>query len=151
MVSEMQAGSQAKSGKRYKVWRRILLVLSLFSGVGAIWGVFIAVMQTTTGSFMGAESILPVLQEAPLVGQHLTTLLVPGILLLLFCCIPQLTAGILLLRKAARQYRAGLICGILLVVFTIGEIILMENFLSWIFMFLGIIEIWASVVCLKSR
>jgi len=141
----------SKTGSSFKVWHRILVFLCLFSGIGAIWGVIMAIIQTVTGAFAGTETILPTLQEVPLVGQYLNTLLLPGILLLLFCCIPQMTAGILLLRKQRTQYRAGAIVGILMVVFTVGEIILMPNFLSWIYMFLGIVEIVAGVVCSKQR
>lgn len=139
------------TSKSSRIWHRVLLILCVFISVGAIFGFVIAVVQTTTGSFMGSEAIVPSLQEVPVVGRYIDSLIIPGVALLIFVFAPQVIAGILLLRRHLKQYTAVIIGGILLAVFTIGELVLIPSFLSWVFLFFGIVEICAGVFCLRQR
>lgn len=135
---------QSRSG--HKVWRRILLGLAVFVAAGALFGGGIAVVDPH-GAFMGAPLLVPMLQQIPLIGPLIDSLLIPGSALLLFVFIPQTVAMALLLRRQGGQYRAGIICGALLVIFTLVEIIVMPNFLSPVYLAFGLVEIVAGILC----
>ena len=136
-----------RSNKGNKIWRRILTGLTIFVGVGALGGGGLAII-VPDGSLMSAQAIIPELQKIPLVGQYLDSLFIPGCALLLFIFFPQIIAGILLLRKHPKQYLVAIISGVLLEVFTIVEIIFLPNFLSWIYLFFGAVEITTAFMCI---
>jgi len=146
-MSQRNQGHQTT--KRHTIWRRVLLVLCLFVAVGALGGGGLVVIAPD-GSLLGAQAIIPELHNIPLVGPHLDSLLIPGCALLLFVFVPQTIASILLLGKHPKQYTAGIICGAIMAVFTIVEIVFLPNFLSWIFLFFAVVEICAAVLCMRS-
>jgi len=138
-----------QGNKGHKLWRRILLGLTIFVAVGALFGGGIAVVSPHS-AFMGAAVLVPVLQELPLVGPAIDSLFIPGAMLLLFVFVPQTLAAVQLLMRRATQYRAGIICGALLAVFTVVELIFIPNFLSWIYLGFGLIEVLCGVLCLRK-
>jgi len=142
--------SNKQPNKGYQIWRRILLVLCLFIGIGAIGGCALAFVPAFS-AFSGADEIVPVLQQAPLVGQYIDSLVIPGFALMILVLIPQGIASILLLRKHPRQIHAGIIAGALLVACEIGELVLIPNPLSWIFLALGVIQISAGIMYFRMR
>jgi len=132
------------------MWRRILLFLCLFIGIGAIGGCALAFIPGL-GALAGADEIVPALQQAPFVGQYINSLVIPGFALMILVLIPQGIASIFLLKKHPRQYRVAIIAGVLLVACEIGELVLIPNPLSWIFLVLGIVEIVAGYMCLRLK
>ena len=131
------------------IWHRILLILCAFVGIGALAGSALALIAPD-GSLMAAQELIPILQGLPLVGKYVDSLFLPGCALLLFVCIPQMLAALLLLRKHPKQYAIGLIGGLLLSVFTVVELVIMPSFLSWVYLLFGVIEIVSSLVCSLS-
>ncbi|MCL2826693.1 MAG: hypothetical protein FWD72_04740 [Eggerthellaceae bacterium] len=145
----MEHAEQTPGGKHHKLWRRTLVFLSLFVGIGALGGGAVAILPPTT-DIMGAEALVPILHEAPLFGQYIDSLVIPASALLLFVCLPQLLAALLLLRKRPSRYKACIICGAVLVAFTVGELILIPNFASVLYLLFGAVEIFAGYTCLRN-
>ncbi|MCL2808019.1 MAG: hypothetical protein FWD27_07700 [Coriobacteriia bacterium] len=56
-----------------------------------------------------------------------------------------------IIKKYRGQYRSGIIAGILLVVCTIGELILIPSFLSWICLSLRVAEIVIGLICIRLK
>ena len=139
---------QASLGLR--IWRIILIVLCLFVAIGALAGLCIAFIPGLD-ALVGADEIIPVLQQTPYVGSYINSLIIPGIFLLLLVFLPQLTASIHLLRWRKRQYRSGISAGAFLIVCMIGELILIPSFLAWIYLGIGAAQICVGVVCLVLR
>ncbi|MCL2889240.1 MAG: hypothetical protein FWE65_02320 [Eggerthellaceae bacterium] len=129
-----------------KVFRRLLLGMCIFMGVGALGG-GLAALIAPDGSLMGAQELVPVLQEIPFFGQFIDSLALPASALLLFVFVPHAVGILLLIKRQPQQYIAGMVCGLFVVVFTAVELVLIPNFLSWIFLFLGLVEAGAGFLC----
>ncbi|MCL1847641.1 MAG: hypothetical protein FWF91_06740 [Coriobacteriia bacterium] len=132
--------------KPNRLLRRILLIELLFVGIGALGGGGAALISPD-GSLMQAQTLIPALQDLPLVGPLIDSLLLPASALLLFVFVPQTLAAIFLLRKRPRQYTAGIVAGILLMLFTLVELIFLFNVLSIIYFALGASEVALSYLC----
>ena len=142
--------NKGQTNKGYKIWRRILLALCLFIAIGAVGGVALAFIPAFS-AFAGADEIVPALQQAPFVGQYINSLVIPGFALMLLVLIPQSIASICMLRKRPRQINAAVIAGVLLMVCQIGELALIPNPLSWIYLTLGAIQIFVGIMCLRLK
>jgi len=135
------------TGRSIRLWRRILLGLCIFAGIGALGGGVLAVVAPD-GSLLKAQELIPVLQAIPIIGQYLDSLLIPGCALLLFVFLPQILASALLRRKHPRQYFVASIGGALVVIVTTVELIVLGlNVLSWVFLFYGFVEIVVGLYC----
>lgn len=132
-----------------KGWRRTLVALCIFVSIGALGGGLAGILWPD-GSLMQAQGIITTLQAIPLFGTYIDSLTLPASALLLFVFAPQAVAAALLLSKRPKQYAAGMMCGILLVVFTVVEIIVIPNVLSWIYLAFGIVEVIAAALCWQS-
>ena len=127
---------------------RALLILCFFVGVGALGGGITAYISPET---MGASSIIPLLQEIPSVGPYINSYIIPASALLLFVFVPQAIATVLLLRKHSRQFIGAIVSGAFLAVFTIVELIFVYNYLSWLYLAFGVIEIVTAIVCARTK
>ena len=140
----------SKPSTKLSRWHRALMILCLFVGIGALGGGAMGLISPD-GSLIQAQTIITDLQKnTPFVGQYIDSLVIPAIALLLFVCIPQTTAGILLLRRHSLQYTAGILVGAMLIVFTFVEMILLPNPLSILYMIFGVIEIIAALLAQKA-
>ena len=135
-----------KNSRAFRYCSRLLLVLCLFNGIGALFG---GVGGMVAPEFFGSSQLVPILHELPFIGPYINTLVIPASTLLLFIFVPQSVAATLLLRKHPGQFIAVIICGILLVAFTAVELIVIPNPLSWVYLFIGVVEIVIAIVCLK--
>ncbi|MCL2528950.1 MAG: hypothetical protein FWE41_01240 [Coriobacteriia bacterium] len=142
--------NKTQSNTSYRVWRSILLGLCLFIAAGAVGGAALAFIPALS-AFSGANEIVPVLQQAPLVGQYINSLVIPGFALMLLVLVPQGLACICMLRKHPRQIDAGIFAGVMLIVCQIGELVLIPNPLSVIYLTLGAIQIFAGIMCLRVK
>ena len=134
--------------RAFKRQRVTLLVLCAFVGLGALGGGGLALISPD-GTLMSAQLLIPALQKIPIAGPYLDSLTLPACALLLFVFIPQTLATILLIRKHSRQYPTSILCGCLLSLFTIGEIILIFNLLSFLFLAFGVLEVGLALACRK--
>jgi hypothetical protein len=134
------------TSKAYRNGHRALLILCIFVGAGALFG---GVAAYIAPNFMGAQQLVPIFQALPVIGPYLNSLVLPASALLLFVFLPQAIASLLLLRKQPSQFTATIICGLMLSVFIIVELIVLPNFLAWFYLALGVAEIAISVFCSK--
>ena len=146
-TSATQAQQQGARTKAFRYWRRVLLIFCIFVGVGALFG---GVGGYVAPDFFGASMVIPMLREIPFVGLYINSYMIPASALLLFVFVPQTIATIRLLRRHPKQFSAAIVCGILLAVFTIVELIFLPNALSWVYLSFGAIEIALAVVCSKK-
>ncbi|MCL2757582.1 MAG: hypothetical protein FWD43_05840, partial [Coriobacteriia bacterium] len=128
------------------LYHRLLFVLCVVCAVGALGG-GIAALLSPDGTFLSAQDLIPVLHALPLVGQYIDSLTIPAIALLVLIFLPQTVAILFLLKHFRGRYLIGIVCGVILVVFTAVEIAFMPNVLSWIFLFAGVFEAGAAVMC----
>lgn len=143
-----QANQSNITPRAYRRGRRCALILCLFVGVGALYG---GVGAFIVPEFFGASLIIPFLRNIPFVGGFIDSYTLPASALLIFIFVPQTTAAALLLWKRSGQFTAVLICGILMSLFTIGELIFIPNPVSVLFLLFGISEIVAALACSKAK
>lgn len=137
--------------KSAKVGRRDLTIMCILVAVGALGGGVLAI-AAPDGSLIQASELIPVLQKIPVLGAFMDSLLVPGIILLIFVFVPQTVAAVLLIKKHPRQYRAGMVAGVFLSLITICELIFMgSNVLSWVFLVLGFVELGVAFISSKEE
>jgi len=149
-MSADQYGNRKQASKGLRIWRLILLILSLFVGVSAIVGCCIAFIPGVS-TLVGADAIIPALQEVPYIGSFINTLIIPGIALLILVLIPQVNACVYILRKYKGQYNSAIFAGVLLVACMIGELVFIPSFLAWIYLVIGALQVCIGCVCLVLR
>lgn len=147
-ILDASSRSQNNTGQKARRSRFALLVLCIFVGAGALFG---GGMSFIAPDFMAAPMLVPILQEIPMVGPHITSLAIPATALLLLIFVPHLIAVILMLKKHSRQFLGAIICGIFLVAFTAGEMLFMPNLVSILFLLFGIVEIVLALICQRSN
>ena len=127
----------------YRIGRRTLVVIFVLNGVGALYG---GVAAFIAPDFMGAELLVPIFHNLPLIGPYLNSLILPASALLLFICLPQSLAAILLLRRHTRQYIVAALNGAMLVAFTFVEILIIPNPLSLAYLLVGVVQMVLGIV-----
>ncbi|MDR1089226.1 MAG: hypothetical protein LBL23_08175 [Coriobacteriales bacterium] len=74
----------------------------------------------------------------------------PGVALTLVNGIPNLVCAVLLLRRQRWQYAVGIICGVLLLLWTAWECVFMPNPVTTVYLVIGIVQTAVAVYCLKA-
>jgi hypothetical protein len=100
------------------------------------------------GSIMGMQSLIPVMQTWPFADIFFQDLFWSGIALMLVVGASNLVTTVLLLQKRSFQYGAGALCGILLIAWTIWELIFMPNGVSAFYLLVAIIQTAAALYCI---
>lgn len=102
---------------RYQPARRVLLCICLFVGLAAAGGGF-SMLTDPSGASLGMAEMLPYFQKMPLSDLLYRDYFFPGLALLAVNCIPDLTAAGLLLTQKPLGPKLGLVCGLLLTLWT---------------------------------
>jgi len=139
--------TRSSTPKQARRWQRTLLTLCIFVGLGALYG---GIAAYVAPNFMGAEPLLPSLQKIPLIGSHIDSLVWPASALLALVFIPQIMAAVFLLAKHSNRYRMAIAAGIVLILFTSGEMLVIPNIVSVLYMAFGVIEVIAGVQCSRE-
>jgi hypothetical protein len=129
-----------------RITRRVLLGICIVNGISAlICGplMFLA----PDGSIMGMQLLIPEMQSWPFADVFFQDLFWPGIALMLVVGVSNLVGAILLLQKRNSQYGAGALCGILLIAWTIWELIFMPNVVSAFYLLVAIVQTAAALYC----
>lgn len=130
--------------------RMLLMVICIVNGVSAlICGplMFLA----PDGSLMGMQALIGEMQAFPLADVFFQDLFWSGIALLMVNGIPNLITTVLLFKKHPFAYRAGIICGVLLVLWSVFECIYIPNPLSIGYLVVGIIQTSAAVYLVSQE
>lgn len=96
-----------------KKLRNILGFWELFIGLGAVSGAAMMFISPD-GTMWGMDPLLPLMRKLPLPDLFFRNFIAPGITLLLANGVTNITAYILLRRKNRYDALAGMICGIIL-------------------------------------
>jgi hypothetical protein len=128
--------------------RIYLIAISIFVSVGALYG---GVAAFISPNFMGAEQLVPIFQDLPAIGSCINSLTLPASTLLLFIFLPQAIAAVLLLRKRSSWFVAVVICGVILAIFTIVELIVIPNVVSVIYLAFGLSELAIAWLLFSKR
>ena len=131
--------------------KTFLKILTLFIGIGAVGG---AVMMWVdpSGVSWGGEPMLDLLRaKMPWPDVFFKDFIPSGFALLAVNGIPQLIAAILLFKNHRLAYPAVLVCGIILMLWIVLEWWVWGfNALSNIYFVLGLVEVIAAVIAMKS-
>ncbi|MDR1089234.1 MAG: hypothetical protein LBL23_08215 [Coriobacteriales bacterium] len=129
--------------------RRILLGICLFNGIAAcVCGPLMFLVPD--GSLMGMQSLIPAMQTWPAADIFFQDVFWPGVTLMLVNGIPNLICAILLLRRQRWQYVVGIVCGVLLILWTVWECVFMPNPVTTAYLVMGIVQTAAAVYCLAK-
>jgi len=128
-----------------RVARAFLILVSILNGfAGLVCGVLFLV--SPDGSLMGFEPLLGVVGGLPLADVFFRDLTWIGVAMLLVLGIPNTVAAVMLIRRDAGQYKATLVAGVLLVLWTGFELIFMYNVAAVGYLVVGVLAILCSVL-----
>jgi len=128
-----------------RVARAFLILVSILNGfAGLVCGVLFLV--SPDGSLMGFEPLLGVVGGLPLADVFFRDLIWIGVAMLLVLGIPNTVAAVMLIRRDAGQYKATLVAGVLLVLWTGFELIFMYNVAAVGYLVVGVLAILCSVL-----
>ena len=135
---------------RFKVFKVITLVLSIFVGVGAYVG-GIAMLIRPDGSLLQMEPMLPYFQVLPFSDVLFQNYIFPGIALIIVNGISNTVASILMLRNKRVGYVLATIFGFTLMLWIIIQFVIFPmNALDIIYFTLGVLQLLVGYIALVS-
>ena len=135
---------------RFKVFKVIVLVISIFVGVGAYVG-GIAMLIEPKGSILRMEAMLPYFQVLPFADILFQNYIFPGIALIIVNGISNTIASILMLRNKRIGYVLGTVFGFTLMLWIIIQFVIFPmNALDIIYFTLGVLQLLTGYIALVS-
>lgn len=135
---------------RFKVFKVIVLVISIFVGVGAFVG-GIAMLIEPNGSILHMETMLPYFQVLPFADILFQNYIFPGIALIIVNGISNTVASILMLRNKRIGYILGTLFGFTLMLWIIIQFVIFPmNALDIIYFTLGVLQLLTGYIALVS-
>jgi len=135
---------------RFKVFKVIVLVISIFVGVGAFVG-GIAMLIEPNGSILRMEAMLPYFQVLPFADILFQNYIFPGIALIIVNGISNTVASILMLRNKRIGYILGTLFGFTLILWIIIQFVIFPmNALDIIYFTLGVLQLLTGYIALVS-
>ena len=135
---------------RFKVFKVIVLVISIFVGVGAYVG-GIAMLIEPNGSILRMEAMLPYFQVLPFADILFQNYIFPGIALIIVNGISNTIASILMLRNKRIGYVLGTVFGFTLMLWIIIQFVIFPmNALDIIYFTLGVLQLLTGYIALVS-
>ena len=134
-----------------KLLRSIQIFWNFFIGLGAIWGTSMMFIDPS-GKMFYMDSLLPYMQVLPFPEIFFTNMIFPGICLLLVNGITNIIAVILLLKKRKFGYHAGMVCGVILMLWiTVQFFVFPFNWLSTIYFVFGFLQFLNGLWLIKHK
>lgn len=135
---------------KIKAVRRILIFWELFIGIGAVFGALMMFVDPS-GRMFGMELMLPLFQVLPLSNLLFHNFIFPGIALLVVNGLTNIVAFWLLKRRSLYASRAGIVCGVILMLWISLQFYLFPlNFVSTFYFLFGALEALAGY-CLYRK
>ncbi|MDR2085046.1 MAG: hypothetical protein LBP67_08650 [Bacteroidales bacterium] len=123
-----------------KTLRNIQIFWSLFIGIGALWGSLMMFIDPT-GKMFYMDELLPFMQVLPFPEIFFRNMIFPGICLLIVNGISNFIALFLLFRRRKYGSLAGMICGIVLMLWIIIQFFVFPfNWLSTSYFVFGLLQ-----------
>ena len=134
-----------------KPLRIIQIFWSFFIGLGALWGAS-AMFIDPSGKMFYMEELLPPMQILPYPEIFFTNLIFPGICLLLVNGISNIIAVILLFKRRKLGSNAGMICGIILMLWiTVQFFVFPFNWLSNTYFIFGFLQFLNGLLMIRKE
>ena len=131
--------------------RIALICLTLFVGLGAVWG-GVTMLIDPSGAKFGYDGLLPGLQKLPFADILFKDLVFSGISLLIVNGLAQLIAARLLIKRRKTAYKSAAVCGVLLMLWiTIQFFIFPFNWLSTTYFILGLAEAALGLIAARGK
>ena len=131
--------------------RIALICLTLFVGLGAVWG-GVTMLIDPSGVKFGYDGLLPGLQKLPFADVVFKDLVFLGISLLIVNGLTQLIAAWLLIKKRKKASKLAAVCGVLLMLWiTIQFFIFPFNWLSTTYFILGLAEAALGLIAARRE
>ena len=135
---------------RFKLFKVVTLVLSLFVGVGALFG-GIAMLIKPDGSILHMEAMLPYFQVLPFADILFQDYVFPGIALIIVNGVSNIVASIFMFRNKRIGYILGTLFGFTLMLWIIIQFVIFPmNALDIIYFTLGVLQLLAGYIALVS-
>ena len=135
---------------RFKLFKVVTLVLSLFVGVGALFG-GIAMLIKPDGSILHMEAMLPYFQVLPFADVLFQDYVFPGIALIIVNGVSNIVASIFMFRNKRIGYILGTLFGFTLMLWIIIQFVIFPmNALDIIYFTLGVLQLLAGYIALVS-
>lgn len=132
-----------------KTLKTALICLTLFVGLGAVWGAA-CMFFDPSGVKTGFDGLLPGLRKLPFADALFSNLIFSGISLLIVNGITQLAAARLLIKKRPNGARWAAVCGALLMLWiAIQFVIFPFNWLSTAYFIFGLAEAALGLVLVR--
>lgn len=136
--------------RRYKISRIILLVISLFVGIGALFG-GTAMLIKPDGSILHMESMLPYFEVLPFSEVLFQDYIFSGIMLILVNGVSNIIASIFVIKKKKIGHVLGTIFGFTLMLWIIIQFVMFPmNALDIIYFALGVLQLIIGYISLVS-
>ena len=131
--------------------RIALLCLTLFVGLGAVWG-GVTMLIDPSGVKFGYDGLLGGLQKLPFADILFKDLVFSGISLLIVNGLTQLIAAWLLIKRHKNAFKSAAVCGALLMLWiTIQFFIFPFNWLSTTYFILGLAEAVLGLIAARGE
>ena len=125
--------------------RFLSIFWSLFIGVGALWG-SLCMFIDPSGKMWKMDMLLPYLQKLPLSNIFFQNLIPSGIVLLLVNGMTNFISFFLIIKKHPYAALSGLICGIILMLWTTVQFFVFPlNVLSMLYFIFGLLQVWTNL------
>ena len=132
--------------RRYNSARIILLVISLFVGLGALAG---GITMIINPKLMGVDELLPYLRKLPFGDKLYNDCTFAGIMLIIVNALTNFVASALIISKKKIGVILGMIFGITLMMWiSIQFYALPANFMSILYFFIGVIQCVVGIAAL---
>lgn len=132
------------------VLRRIQIFWSYFIGIGAFFGGIMMIISPKGAAGWGMDPLLEYMQVLPWPEIFFANFVFPGICLLCVNGITNLAAIIMMHRNERNAPVAGLICGIILMLWICVQFIIFPfNFMSTTYFFFGLFQAGNAVCWIK--
>lgn len=135
---------------RLKIFRILLLILTIFVGVGAVYG-GVCMLIKPDGSLVFLDTLLPYFQVLPFADLLFQNYYFSGVMLILINGVTNIAATVLIFRNKRSGYALGTIFGFTLMLWiTIQFVIFPFYVIDLIFFIIGVLQLIFGYVALVS-
>ena len=135
---------------RFKVFRALLLAVSLFVGIGAFFG-GVCMLIKPDGSLVFLDGMLPYFQVLPFAEVLFQDYVFSGIMLIIINGVSNALASVLILRNKRSGYVLGTIFGLTLMLWITIQFVIFPFFIiDLVYFLLGVFQMIFGYVALVS-
>lgn len=132
--------------------RKVLIFLTLFIGIGALWGMIMMLIDPS-GVLWGMNPILDLLKVLPYHDIFFANFIFSAIILFIVNGATQLLTATLLIQNNKYASRCAIACGIILILWILLQLLVLfgPNPLSIIYLVLGILQTICAILLYRKE